>query len=1150
MSDSDMIDLEEAKKELERIDRELEEQTLLIGGLAVQQYCPLRRSKDLDLVTDDQTIRRVIESLYPGHEWIIEDDNLDAYRPSYRIRHRVRPDYPVVYLGPKITERGDPYFPLTWKFLLRGCIPFRYSKTKHLEHIVVPTAEALCVSKALSFLNRADVAPEMKVKQDLIDFVGLSNLPGSKFAANDFFDFIRELDLEGRMTHEFMEKANRFPDVIARSLPVIQGKLFRTAPPGAPLSQGLSGTAASSSAPRINTARLSPPSENFIGRDNELSRLTEAWRDDGTGVLSIVGFGGQGKTSLVQHWLDAIGDDWLGAQQVFCWSFHGQGSSGQLSVDSDRFIDDALTFFGEADESKSGRPQGEHIKRNARKDAEDLAALVRRSRTLLVLDGLEPFQGSENSRYGRIADPALEILVKELVTSNQGLCLITTRIPLQDVQGRRRHSSLELGRLSSDAGIKLLKSLGVSGSESDLRQATNEQRGHALSLTLLGSQLNCFHDGDVRRRLDVVCPPGDDTSEGEHVRRLLVEYARQLGNSEDPNAGAALNVMRVVGLSDGPMDAAAIKVLRAHPIPGLTALREGTLLSDREWKGAVRWLRKASLLARGRQSGPGRGALDAHPMVREYFTSVLRHEDEEAWREGHNRLFEHYRDRPRAKQPKTLQTMMPLFSSVRHGCRAKKVSAAFEEVYVKRIRQEPFGDAGWDRVKNVHFDVKTLGAIGIDLEALGQFFDGRWEKVTSDLEPANQAYLLLYAGLDLRLLGRLQECGDALRGARDLYTQLNDAHGAATACRHLSQALLLLGDLEEALGVAREAKRWLEPRDASPKDRVFVIAGLAHVLHQLGQIGEATAEFDEAARAQEGEFPSEPLLWAIPGFRYCEFLIDMGRSGDALAHAEEVASYSELDDFPYGRYLNSLISVKAARALGEASASRGIDDAIHGLRDAGQQHGIGLAVLERSVIRRVGGDLPRAWDDLGEAYDIAEAGWMNLVLTDVYLESARLHTAESEWRKAEAGCAKVGRMVEHQGYERRKAELGELERHIEELKNSGDRVAVHEDTGELPDGAMVHVIEVDLPDSNRTDTEHKVARAFENAMPELWEYVVVVVPSKGRQTVVLEGEPAALTEIVRAAPANEKLLHQLGTFSMTFFHRGKWSTLRCEVDRG
>jgi hypothetical protein len=128
-----------------------------------------------------------------------------------------------------------------------------------------------------------------------------------------------------------------------------------------------------------------------------------------------------------------------------------------------------------------------------------LAKLIADRRTLLVLDGLEPLQNPPGAQEGRVRDPSLQALLRELAAFNTGLCVITTRIPVADIADHEGTSTLrrDLEQLSSDAGARLLRALDVKGSAAELRAASDEFRGHCLALTLLGSYLTDAYNGDV-----------------------------------------------------------------------------------------------------------------------------------------------------------------------------------------------------------------------------------------------------------------------------------------------------------------------------------------------------------------------------------------------------------------------------------------------------------------------------------------------------------------------------------------------------------------------------------------------------------------------------------------------------------------------------
>ncbi|MGH7600157.1 MAG: TIR domain-containing protein, partial [bacterium] len=60
---------------------------------------------------------------------------------------------------------------------------------------------------------------------------------------------------------------------------------------------------------KIQTAKLPTTHSELFGREPELAMLDIAWADPHTHILSLVAFGGVGKTALVNEWLNRIGKD-------------------------------------------------------------------------------------------------------------------------------------------------------------------------------------------------------------------------------------------------------------------------------------------------------------------------------------------------------------------------------------------------------------------------------------------------------------------------------------------------------------------------------------------------------------------------------------------------------------------------------------------------------------------------------------------------------------------------------------------------------------------------------------------------------------------------------------------------------------------------
>jgi serine/threonine protein kinase/tetratricopeptide (TPR) repeat protein len=478
---------------------------------------------------------------------------------------------------------------------------------------------------------------------------------------------------------------------------------------------------------KISVARLPVTGTNLFGREEDIAFLDDAWANQQVNVVIIVAWGGVGKSTLVNHWLRRMAaEQYRSAQLVFGWSFYRQGTSGGTSS-ADEFIDAALAWFGDPDPRLG----------TAWEKGERLAKLVAHRRTLLVLDGMEPLQNPPGPQEGRVREPSLQALLRELAAFNTGLCVITTRTPIADIADHEGNSALrrDLEHLSKDAGASLLRALGVEGDEAELQSASDEFSGHCLALTLLGSYLTDACKGDIRRREEVSARLAYDLRQGAHARKVMKSYQTWFGDGPEPA------ILRMLGLFDRPADEQAFGALLKSPaIPGLT--ESLTDLRPTEWQTILAKLRRARLLAREAPDNPGQ--LDTHPLVREYFGEHLRSQQTDAWKECHRRLYHYYRTLA-PQLPNTFREMEPLFSAVICGCNAGLFREALHEVYIARIQRG-----------NACFAANVLGATGPLLSVLIHFFeDGRWGSLVEtaiegqSLSEEDKLFLLLQAGLYL-----------------------------------------------------------------------------------------------------------------------------------------------------------------------------------------------------------------------------------------------------------------------------------------------------------------------------------------------------------------------------------------------------------------
>ena len=474
---------------------------------------------------------------------------------------------------------------------------------------------------------------------------------------------------------------------------------------------------------KISVARLPITGSDVFGREEDIAFLDAALANQHANVVSIVGWAGVGKSTLVNCWLRRMAtEDYRSAELVFGWSFYRQGTSGQSSS-ADEFLDAALAWFEDPD-PRMGTPW---------EKGERLAKLISHSRTILVLDGLEPLQNPPGPQEGRLREPALQALLRELAAFNTGLCVVTTRLPVADIAEHEGSSALrrELEQLSGEAGAKLLRALGVKGHEAMLRTANDEFHGHCLALTLLGSYLTDAYDGDIRRCREVSKRLAQDVRQGVHARKVMESYQTWFGK------GPELSILRMLGLFDRPISESAFgALLRPPAICGLT--ESLTDLSPTERRTIFARLRRARLLAGDDPHNPGQ--LDTHPLVREYFGEQLRSQQPEAWKECNQRLFDYYRALA-PQLPQSFKDMEPLFLAVVSGCHAGLYREALREVYIPRIQRG-----------NASFAANVLGVRGALLSVLAHFFkQGRWGSIveTQSLTPEDQLFLLMQAGLYL-----------------------------------------------------------------------------------------------------------------------------------------------------------------------------------------------------------------------------------------------------------------------------------------------------------------------------------------------------------------------------------------------------------------
>ena len=753
------------------------------------------------------------------------------------------------------------------------------------------------------------------------------------------FDWISETQMLPRdgksIAEDFLGEENRaFVQVAQRILKIVDDPDYKVPEPPRPRW---------SPPEKAEITRLPVTGAELFGRRKELALLDKAWESDGANVVSLVAWGGVGKSTLVNRWLERLeADNYRGARRVYGWSFYSQGT-GERVTSADQFIAEALGWFGDPDPT-AGSPWDK---------GQRLADLVRRDRTLLLLDGLEPLQSGLDYERGAIKDPALATLVTELAQQNNGMCLITTREAVHELARFPETTRQEsLDQISAEAGRALLHVGGVRGADPELEQATRDFGLHALAVYLREAPEHHISNAAEIPDLDI------SEEEGKHPRRVMAAIADRFGD------GPEIELLQVLGLFDRPAEGQAVAAVRAAPpIPGLTEHIQG--LSEADWLRLVEKLRQAKLIALISQHRPD--ILDAHPLVREHFGEKLRKNNPDAWKEAHGLLYEHYKAQA-PDLPDTLDEMAPLYAAVAHGCHAGRHQQALDDVYWPRVSR-----------REEHFSWRQLGAVGADLAALSGFFDPPWRQPVEGLMDSAKAAILGWSGFRLRALGRLAEAAQPIQAGLEARTAQEDWTNAAIEASNLSELYLTLGDLAQSLAYGQKSVD-LADRGGDAGQRLINRTTLANALYQAGRLAEAEALFREAEEMQKEDQHDDPFLYSLRGFLYCDLLLGQGQYRevqDRAGHTIEIARRNNwlldigLDYLSLGR--GHLLEAQQ-EGTGELSrAADHLDRAVDGLRQAGTQDHLPRGLLARAALHRVSGDFERAEAALDQAMSIAAA---------------------------------------------------------------------------------------------------------------------------------------------------------------------------------
>ncbi len=365
----------------------------------------------------------------------------------------------------------------------------------------------------------------------------------------------------------------------------------------------------------------------------ELMQVRQLWNDEAPKVVSLVGLGGCGKTSLARRFLEECvltaemqeqEQEPTGVNQsprsdaIFVWDFYAQPFS-------EKFLHSFASYLNPDSAVESGSSECLRLIRRG---------LLERNlrRVLLVLDGLETIQSpSASSDKGELQDAFVAELLGDIVAGELPLmALLTTRLaPVIREDRKAGNVQILLGGLSDETGRAIMRGAGACGDDEQLTAVVRRFKGHVMTLAHLGRMLGDFYQGDLAavERLPVVERTLQRTGFGaiDEINRNFVQLFARYEEHFSEQELALLKCMALVG---EPLTAHEfVQIFIEAGVRHVTASLAG--LGPDEIQSRFDALRTRHLVNLYTGAG-GQPSYATHPMLSYYFVDALTADAEEA----------------------------------------------------------------------------------------------------------------------------------------------------------------------------------------------------------------------------------------------------------------------------------------------------------------------------------------------------------------------------------------------------------------------------------------------------------------------------------------------------------------------------------------
>ncbi|MBD2580379.1 NB-ARC domain-containing protein [Oscillatoria sp. FACHB-1406] len=287
-------------------------------------------------------------------------------------------------------------------------------------------------------------------------------------------------------------------DAIATSLP--SEDIKDLASPKSPLS------------PRIDWGEA-PDLPYFYGRDLELQKLERWIIGDRCKLITLLGLGGIGKTSLAVTAVERFGERFEG---VFWRSL--LGTPPTLAI-----FEELIQFVSQGRERLATD--------NLQQAITQVIALLQRHRFLIVLDEVEAILPARSGEIPAGCEGYGDFLKRAGSDRHQSCLLLTSREKPGEVVAYEGQMlpirSLQLSGLKSEDAIDLLATKGLSATENELKMLSHFYGGNPLALKTISTTIQELFNGNIAKFLHQ-----NTLVLGDRLRGLLAQHLDRLSKAE------------------------------------------------------------------------------------------------------------------------------------------------------------------------------------------------------------------------------------------------------------------------------------------------------------------------------------------------------------------------------------------------------------------------------------------------------------------------------------------------------------------------------------------------------------------------------------------------------------------------------------------